>query len=697
MPTQSLLKSRPLQVNILIGVVGLLVITVLMILSYSYYQNSKAVLNLSDELIAQINRRVIEQTSNYLKPAVELAEMSSQIARTGGLSLHDRDQLESFTVSVLKSYPNFSRFYFGDERGNFLMAKRMPDGTIATNRIDRTGDSPSEHWYYRNAAGDIVDSSESDTVKYDPRTRPWYIGAKKTKARFWTDNYVFYSDKKPGISAAFPAFDVDGQFAGVFSLDIELSAISRFLKSQQVGQSGLVFIVNKKHEIIGFPDSRYTVKQEGNSFRPLHIRDLGIPAVTAAFENYKKVQSRRSVFELNGEMTISVFTPFPKSFGKSWMIVLIVPENEFIGLITRTNVEIIFMSLAILLIAILISSFLTRTITTPITLLTEEAKKIKNLELDGDFVVRSRTRELQLMGDAIASMKTGLRSFKRYVPAALVRQLINSGMQAHLGGQKKELTVMFTDIAGFTVISEAMSPEDLTRHLSEYLDELTKIIMSTKGTIDKYIGDSIMAFWGAPIDNQEHAYFACKAALHCQRKATALNEQWSKEGKVCFPTRMGISTGECIVGNMGSTERMNYTAIGDNVNIASRLERVNKVYGSSILVSQTTYEKVSDRFLFRPLDIVAVSETHQGLNVYELVSEKGVEISESDQAFCDAFTRGFSAYQERNWEEALNTFTQLREEYPNKSDVALYIERCLKFRENPPGPEWQGIGHTHSK
>jgi adenylate cyclase len=294
-------------------------------------------------------------------------------------------------------------------------------------------------------------------------------------------------------------------------------------------------------------------------------------------------------------------------------------------------------------------------------------------------------------------MKTGLRMFGRYVPAELVRQLVQTGEVACLGGKKKELTFFFSDIAGFTPISESISPESLMAHISEYLDELTNIIMAARGTIDKYIGDSIMAFWGAPIWDPDHAVRACNAALACQKRLTELNKKWEAEGKAALPTRIGIHTGEAIVGNVGSPDRMNYTVLGDNVNLASRLEGANKIYATRIIISESVYECVSELFLCRPLDLIAVRGKGEGIKIYELVEKKGDDVSTRTAALYQAFARALDKYERRDWDGALEIFSDIHREFPSDQPTLLYIERCKRFQQNPPEPGWTGVTHLNSK
>lgn len=692
----SFLKSRTLQTSILTAFVSLLVITALSIIGYTYYNNTLTILELSDGLIHQTTQTVIEKTTNYLMPADILVEISARIAKEEALSLTNPAQLESYIIGILGFYDHPS-IYLGDEQGNFLGLRKLPDGTIRTQIINRMSTPPIETVKDRDLTGRIVKVETSTDIQYDPRIRPWYLGAREARKSYWTDMYIFVPYQTPGITASYPVIDKNGQFFGVFGLDIELDEISNFLQTQKVGKTGITFIIDENNEIVAYPDLSCIVKKEGEIFRPARIDELGVDWITAAFQEHKKTGAYKFVFEIQGKRYIGSFTSFPKTFGKNWKIALVVPEDDFIGTVKETNQVTLLISLAILFIAIIFARFLSRSVSKPIVLLTEETKKIKDFQLEEKIKIRSHIWEIQLMSEALSTMKRGLQAFGKYVPAGLVRQLIQTGEEARLGGQRRELTIFFSDVVGFTTISEGMLPEELMLHLSEYFEELTNIIIEQKGTVDKYIGDAIMAFWGAPVWNVDHAFYACRTALLCQKKLQELNKKWEGEGKVPLPTRIGIHTGETVVGNIGSTERMNYSVLGDSVNLASRLEGVNKIYGTEIIVSQTTYGKVSDKFLFRPLDLVAVKGKRQGIKIYELVCEMERDLPPETTRLYEEFTRGFNAYLKQDWDHALEIFMTIHHSFPSDPLTHLYIERCREFRKNTPGPGWDGIFYLKTK
>jgi adenylate cyclase len=252
---------------------------------------------------------------------------------------------------------------------------------------------------------------------------------------------------------------------------------------------------------------------------------------------------------------------------------------------------------------------------------------------------------------------------------------------------------MFTDIVGFSAISESMTAENLMLHLSEYFAYLTPIIQDNHGTIDKYIGDGIMAFWGAPAKVPDAAYRACCTALGCQTRLSALNTKWIGDGKPAMPTCIGIHTGDTIVGNVGSSDRLNYSIFGDNVNLASRLEGVNRFYGTKVIISRDVYQEISDQFICRPLDIVAVKGKTRSIKIYELVAEKGAWVSKEITEFHTLFEKGFDAYLKKQWDKALRLFNDLHIKNPGDKPVRIYVERCNALLNDPPAvpDDWDGV------
>lgn len=674
-------KGPTLQLTILTAFASLLAITVLIIIGYTYRQNTTAVLLLSEQLITQATETVIERTINHLSPAALVAQTSANIPNIENANITTNPKLEAYGMEVLRIYPQLAGFFIGNEEGDFLFTKRFPDGSIGTQIIERNGITNTRTWTYRDVDGNITEVEVTPAVEYDPRLRPWYEGAKATGDQYWTDIYIFFTDQKPGITAAFPITNASGETVAVIGIDVALEELSRFLETQQVGQNGLAFIVNSKGELVAFPGANLAM-QEGESFRPIQVAEMAELPVVDAFAEFEDAGNGRFTVESSEQTFIGSFTPFPEAFGKDWQIGIVVPESDFIGTIQRTNQISLLISVVILILAIGVAVIVARSISRPIEQLTEETNRIKNFELDHDTAVHSAIREVAELSSAIASMKEGLNTFQKYVPADLVRQLIETGEGAKLGGQKRELSVMFTDIAGFTSITEGADAEVLMEQLSFYLGEVATAVLDNNGAVDKFTGDGLLAFWGAPLDNPNHAFDACNAALRCRKRIAELNEQWLAEGRFVFPTRMSVTTGESLVGNMGSSQRMNYTLLGDSVNLGSRLESANDIYGTKIIVNHETYRQTREHFHYRPLDYVRVRGKSENIYIYELVGAIGA-IDPTSVALIERYSEGFDLYRDHQYARALVIFEELAEQQPKDDVIQMYVLRANALKKRP--------------
>jgi adenylate cyclase len=280
-------------------------------------------------------------------------------------------------------------------------------------------------------------------------------------------------------------------------------------------------------------------------------------------------------------------------------------------------------------------------------------------------------------------------TFQKYVSPAVVNEILSHPEKINLGGRKENMTVMFSDVRGFTTLAEKLDPEVLSTFLNRYLTPMTRLVFKNDGTLDKYIGDAIMAFFGAPISDKTHAKKCCITALEMIEKLKDLNVEFAKEQLPPLDIGIGINTGDMSVGNMGSDIVRSYTVMGDSVNLASRLEGINKNYGTRIIISEFTYAQVKDQFTVRELDWVRVKGKLLPVKIYELISNK--KIDEKLKSFLDRFAVAFEQYHGKNFELALESFTEALNITPDDYPLQLYIERCQEYIQNPPPQNWDGV------
>jgi adenylate cyclase len=292
--------------------------------------------------------------------------------------------------------------------------------------------------------------------------------------------------------------------------------------------------------------------------------------------------------------------------------------------------------------------------------------------------------------------------FSQYLNPQLVEELVEHPEKLKLGGTRKEMTVLFSDLANFTTISERIDPETLVELLNEYFDEMTEIIFETKGTLDKFEGDAIMAFWNAPIDDPNHHYNAAFCALMMKQKINELKSDWKKIIGQDFKIRIGINSGEMIVGNMGGKKKFDYTVMGDNVNLASRLESINKVYGTDIIISENVFNKIDDKVIARELDLILVKGKTIPVRIYELIDLKeGFLLSLVEQKeilkLIEYFEIGLNLYREKMFSRAIEEFEKVLLINPDDIPTRIFIDRCFEFLNSPPPDDWNGVFESKIK
>ena len=483
-----------------------------------------------------------------------------------------------------------------------------------------------------------------------------------------------------GFRSVIPLF-LDSKQIGFLETGYELgdNLLNRFLKTHQ-GNWAIYNLARGS----GSVDDRALIQSVGDSkekfFKNLMPEEYVIKSAKAGVP----------LTELDKSLNAKIIYIPVKNFQGDYTILLkFVGKTEYFNAVSEIKNNAILICLLGFLLSSGIIILLYRMITLPIKGLVIETERIKNFELDGTIKIPAKLEELKGLVEAMNSMKIGLRSFRKYIPAELVQQLIRKGEEIDASGERQRLTIFFSDIEDFSTISEKLTPNELSSQISEYLTEMTTIILRHGGTVDKYIGDSIMAFWGAPNKTLDHATQACLAAIECNTRLKILAKEWTSQGRPGFKARIGLNTGDVVVGNIGSDQRLSYTAMGDPVNLASRLEGLNKEYSTSIIISQTVLNELPDEFIYRLLDIVVVKGKTEPVPIYELVSRKG-DVTGSDSEFLEMFGKAVNSYLEKDWEKALFRFEKLLGLRPDDQACKIFIERCREYRDNPPGHDWAG-------
>ena len=305
------------------------------------------------------------------------------------------------------------------------------------------------------------------------------------------------------------------------------------------------------------------------------------------------------------------------------VLALFEPLDALLEPVREVRNDVLAITLAAMALGLLGAFLLSTQVTRPLPTLAEGADRIREFELERPVEVSSPIVEIATLARAMEGMRVGVRNFGFYVPKVLVRRLIEAGGAPRLGGERRELTVLFSDIAGFTSQSESVPPEQVMQRISTYFQVMTEALQEHHGVVDKFIGDAIMALWNAPAADPAHARNACRAVLACRAANRQLNAELAAGGLPPLPTRFGLHTGEVVVGNLGSEDRIQYTALGANVNLAARIEGLNKHYRTAMLVSEATRAQAGEGFLFRFVGRAQPVGTTRPVVLYELLGEEG--------------------------------------------------------------------------
>lgn len=640
----------------------------------------------SQTLADTINDQIVAAVADQLQSITTEARSASIAVRAliteKVLDIRDEKRRKFVFLSQLQAQPTISWVAFGWPDGEFYAAHKLGDNAVETVTIGTDRKLSIERYDYENGDLKFRDSRVEDTG-YLVTEQEWFRGSD-----LWSTLTTHPTGERP--AAAFAVrIGVDDDRAGVLAVIIELTRVSNFLSQLTVGKSASAFILDRDGSAIAAPDAN------ADEVTPLKLEQPTFPVAVDA------IRQAGSAYDANGSEPLSstvvrdgkvyktVLTPisFP-----GWSLVTVVPESEFLGPVQAT-IRNLLIGLAVLIaFAGILSAWLAqRLIAAPLIRVVNEIRHVERFDLDKVQRHPSRLTEIANLSGAIGDMAQGLAAFRKYIPADLVRRLISDGNGARLGGAVRPMSVMFIDLAGFTGMSERLG-DRIIPLLSRYLDVVSAQIQDCGGTIDKFIGDAVMAFWGAPSSNPDHAVDCCRAALACQRavEEAGLVDDHGARVKI----RIGINSGDMLVGNIGSEVRLNYTVIGDAVNIASRLESTNKSYGSTIIIGPETRRLAGDRIVVRELDRLAVYGRAGGLQIYELLGMAGE--SEELQPWVTAYEAGLAAWRAGDFTAAIGHFEQAS---TFRSDAAssLMIERCKHQIENPAAEGWDGTTVARTK
>lgn len=394
-------------------------------------------------------------------------------------------------------------------------------------------------------------------------------------------------------------------------------------------------------------------------------------------------------FSLDGRRYLVTFRGLGRTQG--WRVGIVVPEDYYLGDLLRARDTLLWCAAAVMGLILAGGALTLRAVRRGLSEIVQATARMRRFDF-APAPAAAPFREVADVMDGLERAKTAMRAMGKYVPIDLVRRLYETKREPVLGGELLEVSLLFSDIKDFTSISEQLEPDELARTLGRYLEVMTAAVHSTHGVIDKYIGDAVMAVWNAPSPVPDHARQACRAALACQQAIAELFDSPEWRGKPALVTRIGLHLDKVMVGHFGAPDRMSYTALGDGVNLASRLEGLNKAYATRILASEAIRAAAQQEFAFRVVDVVAVKGKSKGVRVYELrglLKEPGA-LSDATRAY----ERAFEDYLARRFREAI---AQLEPHAAADPPGAKLLERCRGCLASPPPPDWDGTYVSTSK
>ena len=698
-----------LRASVVVLIVASIVLSGLTTFIVAYKGSKRSVYYIAENMMDEMSSAIADKTTGYMHGAESIIKELKYMLVNDNFNLDDEAVFLQLLREILVINEEIGSIYLGRPDGSFTMVKRMLDGSISYRVIKRTRETVSIDWIHDNDANTVYFSDEILPIDqgYDPRSRSWYNLAIDKDELVWQDVYVFSSDHIPGITCAIPAYK-DNELIGVLGVDIGVAEFSFFLGDLDLSEAGEAVLLNNKDDLIAVSSDRSTnldrfdrfikSNQDNDKLELIPAAKSENPLIRDSYLTYQTTKNVQQlpVFHTNGKTYATFYKNFSPNDYFNWSIGIIIPELSLMAQVNRNNIIVITLGSFFMILSLLIGLKFSKSISKPLRLLSSEMEKVQAFSLNDIEEVPSVIQEVNEMNHSFANMVTGLRSFNKYVPSNLVSKLISLGKEAVIGGEKKVLTLFFSDIRNFTTICEKFDHVHLVKELEKYLSIMSKNIIHSSGTVDKYMGDGIMAFWGAPDEVKDHALQACYTALDCQTRLREISQDAPTGLFAQFYTRIGINTGEVIVGNMGSDERLDYTVIGDPANLASRLEGLNKVYGTHIIISESTYDYVKNQVEVRLLDRVAVKGKHQGVRIYELISRKG-EIDKTGEQFIQESDYGASLYFNKEWEKAASVYTKLLQMKSGDVLSRTMLTRCQEYLENPPPDEWDGVYVLHTK
>lgn len=622
----------PLRLSIVPSIFGIVLIVALglatAIILYTRHQNHEQALNTADMLMDQSNQLVHLRIEGLIKPIESVVNRAPSWPEIGNLPAVSGHPTRDLQLLFARDHPLVSSIVLGFAGGDYYQIGRAmhrpqqrleeigaPVGTVYLEKAILRSNRPNPMVVDRflDGTGKVIGSKTSFASKYDPRQRPWFKSAQDTNSVATSGIYIFTGSGEPGItmSKQFPG--------GVVGADIALAELDLFLQEALHADEGVLLIADHEGTILAKSWPEMAAPQTADETDP----KTDYVGLAKQITNHLAGKDHRSAKRINfgNREWLIRSTEIDIGSVNNEIIAVGMPIDVIISDLNQLSRHTMLISLAIMLASIPIIWLISQRISRPIRILSSAVDKIRDFKLDTEIRGRSFIREINSLESAVERMRINLKTFGLYVPKALVHQLADSAASPKLGGEARDITVLFMDMENFTAMSADLDPQEVMERMSSYFEIVTGILLKHDATIDKYIGDAVMAFWNAPHDVPNHVDAACNAAIEILAAADSKTSAWAPPGQPKVRTRIGIHCGSAVIGNVGSSDRMNYTALGATVNLAARLENLNRERGTSILVSKEIVRRSGEGFDFKNAGTEQIKGFEGMTEIFELVGK----------------------------------------------------------------------------
>jgi adenylate cyclase len=602
----------------------------------AFSQGRQAAVLAGAKHMREMSFRLIEGYRNALEGGQEAVGLASTVPQLIAAPPQDLDEKQQFFLEVLRSVSNATSIYAGYPDGSYLQvintakdyvrqSLSAPEAAAYAIKtiVPGEGGAAVSTVRFIDRMTRPIGEAKSEPTSFDPRQRPWYQSAVMSGEPVSVGPFVTGTVKVPTLALAASMNDDHRVVVGV---NIHLQTVSRLLDPREISPRARSFIIGDGDALVVHSDPSIMGRILGTwSGGGADTRGLE-PAVAAIARLRKEARYANgglAELDLDGEHYLAQLAPVSLAgLFKGSSVAIVVPLDDLVAEANRLLVRNLAIAAAVLVAGVLGSLMLSRVISQKLDRLADEARRIGDLNFTGRGVPHSWITEINTLGAALSASRRAIVQFALYVPREVVRRIVGPEGGAVVKGRRQEVTALFTDIRDFTTISERHSPEDVVDILSAYFELLNAIAEAHGGTVVQYLGDSIFVVWNAPVEDLRHVENGCRCALAMKAGVERLNADNRAAGRPELFTRFGLHTGPAVVGSIGAASRQQYTAMGDTINVASRLEGLNKEYNTSILVSGAVHQAVAEGFEFRAIGPVQVKGRAAKIDLWELVGER---------------------------------------------------------------------------